>query len=72
MTMQVVCIQMNGDENLIFVAPHTSGGFLADLKCLFRCDLAFGKALYAVIADDLSFHPNPTLDGNHFGIGVLL
>ena len=72
MAMQVVCIQMNGDKHLIFVAPHPSCGFLTNFKCLLRRDLSFGKTLYAVIADNFSFHPEPTLYGNHFGISVLL
>ena len=72
MAMQVIRIQMNGNKHLISVAPHPSCGLLADLKRLLRCNLSFGKALYAVIADDLSFHSESALYGNHFGIGILL
>ena len=70
--MQIICIQMNGHQHLIFVAPHLSGGCFADFKRLLRCNLACRKALYPVITDNLATKPEPPMYGNHFGIGVLL
>ena len=71
MAMQIVGIQVDGDKHLILVAPHSSGGFLADFKSLLRRDLTLTKALNAVVADDLSTQTELPLHGDHLGVGVL-
>lgn len=48
MTVQIVCVQTDGDEYLIFVAPHSVGCLSADGKCFFRRDFSRPKALIPV------------------------
>ena len=71
MAMHIVGVQVDGDQHLIFVAPHLSCGFLADGECLLRRDLAFFEALDAVVAHHLATQPKPPLDGDHLSVGVL-
>ena len=52
--MHIVGVQVDGDEHLIFVTPHLSCGFLADCKCLLRCDLTLTKTLNTVVAHHLA------------------
>ena len=72
MAVNIVGIQVDGNEHLIPVAPHSSCCFLADSERLLRCDLARFKTLYPMITDDLATQTEPPLYGNHFGIGILL
>lgn len=70
--MHIVGVQMDSNEYLIPITPHPSCCLLADGECLLRRDLAFTKALNAVVAHHLATQPKPPLYGNHFGVGVLL
>ena len=63
---------MHGNQHLVFVAPHFLCRFLADFKRLLRCYFAGLKALNSVIGNDLAFHTETPLNGDHLGIGVLL
>ena len=54
MAVQVVCVQMNGNDDLIFVTPHPPRGLFAYLKRLVGRDLASSKALITVPRDDFS------------------
>ena len=69
--MDVVCIQVDGDQHLIPITPHSPCGFLANGECLLRRDLALTKALNAVVAHHLATQPKPPLDGDHLSVGVL-
>ena len=71
MAVNIVGVQVDGNEHLIPVAPHLSCCFLSDYKGLLRRDLAFTKALNAVVADDLSTQTESPLHSDHLGIGVL-
>lgn len=71
MAVHIVGVQMDADQHLIPLTPHSSGGFLADGERLLRRDLALTKALNAVVADDLSPQTEPPLHGDHLGVGVL-
>lgn len=71
MAMHIVGIQVDGNEHLIPVAPHSSCCFLADGKRLLRRYLAFTKALNTVVADNFSTQPEPPLDGDHLSVGIL-
>ena len=71
MAMHIVGVQVDGDQHLIPLTPHSSGGFLADGERLLRRDLALTKALNAVVADDLSTQTESPLHSDHLGIGVL-
>ena len=71
MAVNVICVQVDGDEYLISVAPHSSCGFLADCKRLFRRDLALTKTLYSVITNNFPTQAEPPLHGDHLRIGVL-
>ena len=44
MVVDVIGIEMRGDDHLIFRAPHLPRGFYADLMRFFGCDLSLGKA----------------------------
>ena len=72
MAMHIFSVQMNSHKHLIPIAPHLSGGCFADFKRLLRRDLARLKTLYSVIPDNLATQTEPSLYGNHFGIGILL
>ena len=52
--MDVVCVQVDGDEHLILTSPHSPCSLLTNFKGLFRRDLAHLEALDAVVADHLS------------------
>ena len=69
--VNIVGVQVDGDQHLIPIAPHLSCCFLADYKGLLRRDLTLFEALDAVVADDLSTQAEPPLDGVHLGVGVL-
>jgi len=71
MAVNIVGVQVDGNEHLIPVTPHLSCCFLADYKGLLRRDLAFTKALNAVVADDLSTQTESPLHGDHLSMGVL-
>ena len=71
MAVHIVGVQVDGDQHLIPLTPHSSGGFLADGERLLRRDLALTKALNAVVADDLATQTESPLHGDHFGIGIL-
>lgn len=71
MAVNIVGVQVDGNEHLIPLTPHSSGGFLADGERLLRRDLAFTKALDAVVTHHLAPQPKPPLDGDHFGVGIL-
>ena len=71
MAVNIVGVQVDGNEHLIPVAPHLSCCFLSDYKGLLRRDLAFTKALNAVVAGDLATQPEPPLYGDHLSVGVL-
>ena len=72
MTVQIVRIQMDGHNDLIFVCPHSPRCLLAYLKRFVRRDLAFGKALKPVPRDDISAAAKALLNGDHFRVGVPL
>ena len=69
--MHIVCIQVDGDEHLIPVAPHLPRGFFANCKRLLRRNLALLETLNTVVADDPYPQAESPLDGDHLGIGVL-
>ena len=69
--MHIVGVQVDGNEHLIFVAPHPPCGFLADGECLLRRDLTLTEVLNAVVSDHLATQTESPLHGDHFGIGVL-
>lgn len=69
--VNIVGIQVDGDQHLIPVAPHPPCCLLANGKRLLRRDLALTKALNAVVADNFSTQPEPPLDSDHLSIGVL-
>ena len=69
--MHIVGVQMDSNEYLIPVAPHLPRGFFADGECLLRRDLAFTKALNAVVADNFSTQTESPLHGDHLSVGVL-
>ena len=71
MAVHIVGVQVDGDQHLIPLTPHSSGGFLADGERLLRRDLALTKALNAVVTDHLATQAESPLYGDHFGIGVL-
>lgn len=71
MAMHIVGVQVDGDQHLIPITPHPSCCLLADGERLLRCDLAFTKALNAVVTDHLATQPEPLLDGDHLGVGIL-
>ena len=71
MAMHIVGVQVDGDQHLIPVAPHPSGGFLADGECLLRRDLTLTEALDAVVAHHFSPQTEPPLHSDHLGVGVL-
>ena len=50
--VQVVRVQMNGDDDLIFVAPHTTRGLLAYLERLLGSNFSLCEALKPVPRDD--------------------
>lgn len=56
MAVNIVGVQVDGNEHLIPVAPHPPCGFLANGECLLRRDLSLFEALDAVVA-------------HHWGIG---
>ena len=72
MVVNIIGIEMRGDDHLVFCAPHHSSGFHADLMRFFGCDLSLGKALVSVIGDILSALTETALDGDHFVIGIVL
>ena len=72
MAVQVVCVQMDGDDDLIFVAPHTPRGFFADLECLIGRNFTLGKTLKSVPRDDISATAEALLHGDHFSVSVAL
>ena len=72
MVVDVVCVQVGGDHDLIVIAPHAPCGFHADGVCFFRCHLTGLKALVSVIshiAAQLSIAP---LGVHHGFVGQLL
>ena len=71
MAVNIVGIQVDGDQHLIPVAPHLPRGFLANGKRLLRRDITLTKALNAVVAHHLATQAEPPLDGDHLGVGVL-
>ena len=71
MTVNVVCVQVDSDEHLILISPHSPCGGFADFKSLLRRDLAFPEALNAVVADYFSPQTEPPLHGDHLSVGVL-
>ena len=70
--MDVIGIEMRGDDHLIFRAPHLSRGFNANLMRFLGSNLALGKALISVVGDILTALTETALDGNHFVISVML
>ena len=69
--MHIVGVQVNGNQHLISVAPHSPCGFLADGERPLRCNLTLTKTLNAVVTDHLATQTKPSLYGDHFGAGVL-
>ena len=72
MAVQVICVQMNGNDDLIFVSPHSPRGLFADFERYVRCDLTGDEALIAVPRDDISATAEALLHGDHFSICVSL
>ena len=52
--MHIVGVQVNGNQHLISVAPHSPCGFLADGERPLRCNLTLTKTLNAVVTDHLA------------------
>ena len=69
--MHIVGIQVDGHEHLIPITPHLSCCLFTDGERLLRRDLTLTKALNAVVAHHLATQPEPPLDGDHLGVGVL-
>ena len=69
--VNIVGIQVDGDQHLIPIAPHPPCSFLANGECLLRRDLTLTEALNAVVSDHLATQTESPLHGDHFGIGVL-
>jgi len=63
--VQVIGVQVCGDDHLEAVAPHTPRRFNPDLMRLLRRDLARREALIAVIGDDLAALSVFALDSHH-------
>ena len=49
MVMEITGIEVGGNNNFIFLAPHTPCGFYPDFMCFLRCNLTRLKALIPVI-----------------------
>ena len=71
MAMEILRVQMHGDEDLVSVAPHPTRRFLADGKGLLRRDFAFPEALDSVVAHHFAPQAEATLYGHHLRKGVL-
>ena len=72
MVVNVIGIEMGGNNHLVFCTPHHTSGFYADLMRFFGCNLSLGKALVSVVGDILSALTETALDGDHFVIGIVL
>lgn len=49
MVMEIICVQVSGNNNFLFLAPHTPWGFQTDFVCFFGSDFSHLKTLIAVI-----------------------
>lgn len=49
MVVEIIGIEVGGNNNFIFLAPHTPCGFQTDFVRFFGCNFARPKALVAVI-----------------------
>lgn len=68
----VIRIQMDGDQHLISVAPHSAGGLLSDRERFFRSDFACRETLYPVVGDDLSTVAEMFLYCSHLFVSALI
>ena len=69
MVVQVVRVQVRGDQDLEALAPHAPGGLQADRMGLLRRYLPGLEGLVAVVGDDLAPFSEPLFDGRHLLIG---
>ena len=72
MVVDIIGIEMGGDDHLIFRAPHLPRGFHTYLMRFFGSDLALDKALVSVVGDILPTLTETAFYGNHFMISVML
>ena len=70
--VDIVCVQVGGDHDLIVIAPHPSDSFHADGVCLLRCHLTGLKALVSVISHIAAQLSIAALGVHHGFIGQLL
>ena len=70
--VDVICVQVGGDYNLVIVAPHPPCGFHADGVRFFRCYFTGLEALVAMVGNIASQLPIAALGVHHGFVGKLL
>ena len=72
MIVQGIRIQMGGDYDLVFLAPHLLCSLHANGMGLLRCDLTWLKALESMVSHIPTRLPKLPLGCHHRAIGVML